>query len=88
MIIARSFGRIFLQNAVNLGLKILVCPALEANEGDELKVIGDQVLNGTTNKGYALQQLPAARRAIIDAGGLIPYTRTRLLKMQTFKSKV
>ena len=30
VIIARGFGRIFLQNAVNLGLKILVCPALEA----------------------------------------------------------
>ena len=30
VIIARSFGRIFLQNAVNLGLKIAVCPALEA----------------------------------------------------------
>ncbi len=87
VIIARGFGRIFLQNAVNLGLKILVCPALEANEGDELKIAGDQVFNKTTNKGYALQPLPAARRAIIDAGGLIPYTRARLLKMQTFKSK-
>jgi 3-isopropylmalate/(R)-2-methylmalate dehydratase small subunit len=87
VIIARGFGRIFLQNAVNLGLEILVCPALEANEGDELKVAGDQVFNITTNQGYALQPLPAARRAIIDAGGLIPYTRARLLKMQTFKSK-
>jgi 3-isopropylmalate/(R)-2-methylmalate dehydratase small subunit len=87
VIIARSFGRIFLQNAVNLGLKILVCPALEANEEDELKVVGDQVVNRTTNKGYAVQPLPAARQAIIDAGGLIPYARARLLKMQTFKSK-
>ena len=87
VIIARSFGRIFLQNAVNLGLKILVCPALEANDGDELRVSGDQVFNVTTNKGYALQPMSAARRAIIDAGGLIPYTRTRLLNMQTFKSK-
>ena len=87
VIIARGFGRIFLQNAVNLGLKILVCSALEANEGDELNIAGDQVFNRTTNKGYALQPLPAGRRAIIDAGGLIPYTRARLLKMQTFKSK-
>jgi 3-isopropylmalate/(R)-2-methylmalate dehydratase small subunit len=86
VIIARGFGRIFLQNAVNLGLKIWVCPALEANEGDELTIAGDQVFNITTNKGYVLQPLPAARRAIIDAGGLIPYTRSRLLKMQTFKS--
>jgi 3-isopropylmalate/(R)-2-methylmalate dehydratase small subunit len=88
VIIARGFARIFLQNAVNLGLKILVCPALEANEGDALKVAGDQVFNIATNKSYALQPLPAARRAIIDAGGLIPYTRSRLKKIQTFKSKV
>jgi 3-isopropylmalate/(R)-2-methylmalate dehydratase small subunit len=83
VIIARGFGRIFLQNAVNLGLKILVCPALEANEGDELEIRDDQVLNKTLNKSYAVQPLPAARRAIIDAGGLIPYTRARLLKTQT-----
>jgi len=87
VIIAHGFGRIFLQNAVNLGLKILVCPALEANEGDELKVAGDHVFNLATNTRYNLQPLPAARRAIIEAGGLIPYTRARLLKMQTIKSK-
>jgi 3-isopropylmalate/(R)-2-methylmalate dehydratase small subunit len=83
VIIARGFGRIFLQNAVNLGLKILVCPALEANEGDELKIEGGQVHNATTNRSYVLQPLPAARCAIVDAGGLIPYTRARLLQMQT-----
>jgi 3-isopropylmalate/(R)-2-methylmalate dehydratase small subunit len=88
LIIARGFGRIFLQNAVNLGLKILVCPALEADEGDALTIAGDQVLNRTTNKRYDLQPLPAARRAIIDAGGLISYTRARLLKMQTATSEV
>jgi 3-isopropylmalate/(R)-2-methylmalate dehydratase small subunit len=87
VIIARGFGRIFLQNAVNLGLKILVCPALEAEAGDELEITGDQVLNMTTNKSYDLQPLPAARRAIIDAGGLIPYTRERLVRMHALNSK-
>jgi 3-isopropylmalate/(R)-2-methylmalate dehydratase small subunit len=80
VIIAGGFGRIFLQNAVNLGLQTLVCPALEADEGDEVEITSDRVLNKTTKKGYALQPLPAARRAIIEAGGLIPYTRERLLK--------
>ena len=87
VIIARGYGRIFLQNAVNLGLKILVCPMLEAREGDELKITSNQVLNMTTNQGYDLQPLPAARRAIIDAGGLIPYTRERLLKMHALNSR-
>jgi 3-isopropylmalate/(R)-2-methylmalate dehydratase small subunit len=80
IVIAGGFGRIFLQNAVNLGLRTLVCPSLEAKEGDELEITSDRVFNKTTNKSFALQPLPAAKRAIIEAGGLIPYTRQRLLK--------
>jgi 3-isopropylmalate/(R)-2-methylmalate dehydratase small subunit len=79
IIIARSFGRIFLQNAVNLGLQILVCPAIEASEGDEIEIDDDRIFNKTQKNGFALQPLPEARRAIMAAGGLIPYTRERLL---------
>ena len=86
IIIARGFARIFLQNAVNLGLRTLVCSRLEASEGDELEITDDQVFNTTTGRYYALQPLPAAKRAIIDAGGLIPYTRERLLKRQAKNS--
>jgi 3-isopropylmalate/(R)-2-methylmalate dehydratase small subunit len=78
IIIARGYGRIFLQNAVNLGLRILVCPLLEANEGDVLEITDAQVFNKLAKRGYAIQPLPAARRAIIEAGGLISYTRQRL----------
>ncbi len=80
VIIARSFGRIFLQNAVNLGLRIFVCPTIEANEGDELEIADNRVLNITLKRDFALQLLPAARRAILAAGGLLPYTRERLLE--------
>jgi 3-isopropylmalate/(R)-2-methylmalate dehydratase small subunit len=79
IVIARGFARIFLQNAVNLGLQTLVCPELDASEGDELEITHDQVLNQTAKKSYKLQSLPAARRAVMAAGGLIPYTRERLL---------
>jgi 3-isopropylmalate/(R)-2-methylmalate dehydratase small subunit len=80
IIIARGYGRIFLQNAVNLGLRVLVCPSLEAGVDDDLEIAGGQVFNKTTQQIYALQPLPDARRAILEAGGLIPYTRQRLLK--------
>jgi 3-isopropylmalate/(R)-2-methylmalate dehydratase small subunit len=80
VIISRGFARIFLQNAVNLGLQIFVCPGLEADEGDELTIRGDQVVNNTKRRCFLLQPLPAARSAIIEAGGLIAYTRRRLLK--------
>ncbi len=79
-IIACGFARIFMQNAVNLGLQILVCPEIEADEEDELEISEDQVFNKTTGKYFALQPLPSAKRAIIEAGGLIPYTRQRLLE--------
>jgi len=80
VIIARGFARIFLQNAINLGLRTIICPEIEAVEGDELEVAGETILNHTSGKSFPIVQLPKARQAIIDAGGLIPYTRTRLLQ--------
>jgi 3-isopropylmalate/(R)-2-methylmalate dehydratase small subunit len=79
VIIARSYARIFMQNAVNLGLQILVCPEFQAGEGDLLQLSEDRILNTNTKTVYSLQPLPQARRAIIAAGGLIPYTRARLV---------
>jgi 3-isopropylmalate/(R)-2-methylmalate dehydratase small subunit len=80
VVVARGFARIFLQNAVNLGLRILVCPRLEAAEGEEVEITEDRILNKKTGRSFDLQPMPAARRAIIAAGGLIPYTRERLVK--------
>lgn len=78
-VVAKSFSRIFLQNSINLGLKVVICPAIEASEGDDLEITGDQVINRTTGRSFAQVQMPAARQGIMDAGGLIPYTRARLL---------
>ena len=78
-IVARGFARIFLQNAINLGLRVVTCPTIEASVGDELEVGAAEVVNQRTKKRYAMVPLPASRQAIIDAGGLIPYTRQRLV---------
>jgi 3-isopropylmalate/(R)-2-methylmalate dehydratase small subunit len=80
IIIARHFSRIFLQNSINLGLQTIICPDIEVGEGDELAIEGEFVQNKTTGKKFKIVPLPKARQAIIDAGGLIPYTRTLLLK--------
>jgi 3-isopropylmalate/(R)-2-methylmalate dehydratase small subunit len=80
IIVAKHFARIFLQNAINLGLQMVICPDIEANEGDELEFGGDTVRNVTTGKSFKVTPLPRARQAIIDAGGLVPYTRELLLK--------
>lgn len=79
-VIAKSFGRIFLQNAINLGLHVIVCPTLEAAEGDELEIENEFVVNKTTRKYFPIEPLPKARQAIMDAGGLIPYTRKKLIE--------
>ena len=54
-------------------------PDIEANEGDELEIAADQVINKTTGKSFPIVALPKARQVIIDAGGLIPFTRKLLL---------
>jgi 3-isopropylmalate/(R)-2-methylmalate dehydratase small subunit len=79
VVIARSVARIFLQNAINVGLRVLICPGIEASEGDELEWTGFAVMNRSTGVWYSVEPLPQARQAIIDAGGLIPYTRRLLL---------
>jgi len=77
-IVAKSFSRIFLQNAVNLGLNVIICPAIEAKEGDGLEILPQAVKNLTSRKQYETIPLAKASQSILDAGGLIPYTRKRL----------
>ncbi len=80
VIVARHFARIFLQNGINLGLQMVICPDVEAGMGDELELKGDKLVNKTSGKEFGVTPLPPARQAIIDAGGLIAFTRARLLK--------
>jgi 3-isopropylmalate/(R)-2-methylmalate dehydratase small subunit len=79
IIIARNFARIFLQNSINLGLITIICPDIDADEGDELEISTTHVSNQTNGKRFEIVAMPQARQAIIDAGGLIPYTRQRLM---------
>jgi 3-isopropylmalate/(R)-2-methylmalate dehydratase small subunit len=65
---------------VNLGLNLIICPTLEAEEGDEVEVLPGKVVNTSTGKEFPTVPLPPARQAIIDAGGLIPFTRKKMLE--------
>jgi 3-isopropylmalate/(R)-2-methylmalate dehydratase small subunit len=79
IIVAESVARIFMQNSINLGLRLIVAPGIKASVGDELVLEDDRVVNKTTGTTYKTEQLPRARQAIVDAGGLIAYTKKRLL---------
>ena len=79
MVVAKHFSRIFMQNAINLGLQTIICPDIEANQGDELEIKGETLINHTSNKRFKVMPLPKERQAIIDAGGLINFTRKKLM---------
>jgi 3-isopropylmalate/(R)-2-methylmalate dehydratase small subunit len=78
-IVAKSFARIFLQNSINLGLRVVTVPGIEASRGDDLEIADTEVVNRTTGKRFPVEPLPSARKAIMEAGGLVAYTRKRVL---------
>ncbi len=80
IIVARNFARIFFQNSINLGLKTVTCPDIEAEVGDDLELGEHYLLNKTTGKKFSIIPIPQARRAIVEAGGLIAYTRKLLVE--------
>ncbi len=80
VVVARNFARIFLQNSINVGLQMIICPGIEAEKGDELEIRDNKVWNLSSGKSFAIEPLPKARQAIINAGGLIPYARRLLLE--------
>ena len=81
-VIANSFARIFYRNAINIGLPILACPEAvsDAQAGDELLVNLETgaITNARSGKNYRTSPFPPFIMAIIDAGGLVPYTRSKL----------
>jgi len=79
-IVAKGFARIFLQNSINLGLNLVTAPDIEASEGADPEVSAGKVVTRTTGQSFDVVPLPKARQDIIDAGGLIAYTRKRVME--------
>ena len=81
-VVAKSFARIFYRNGINIGLPILECPEAvdETEKGDRLMVDlkAGTITNGRTGCTYRTAAFPPFVMAVIEAGGLVPYTRERL----------
>ena len=81
-VIAASFARIFHRNAINVGLPIVVCPEAFSvfEQGDLLSVdLHAGTIENHTRRGiYHAQRYPPFLLELIEAGGLIPYTRSKL----------
>ncbi|MCJ7717252.1 MAG: 3-isopropylmalate dehydratase [Anaerolineales bacterium] len=80
-IIAKSFARIYYRNCLNNALPAIVCPeAVDAIENEEQVVIN--LAEGKISCGagdFSFPPLPEAVMDIFNAGGLIEYTKQRLL---------
>ncbi|MDZ4277721.1 MAG: 3-isopropylmalate dehydratase small subunit [Dehalococcoidia bacterium] len=81
-VIAKSFARIFFRNAINLGLPVLESPeAVDAiDSGDELEVdlSTGKIRDLTTEEVFIAKPYEPFMLDIIEAGGLIEYTKRRL----------
>jgi len=82
VVLAHSFARIFYRNAFNMGLLPLEIGDHFAPiaEGDQLEIDVDTglVTNTSTGRQCAFSPLPEAMKAILNAGGLVPYVKQRL----------
>jgi 3-isopropylmalate/(R)-2-methylmalate dehydratase small subunit len=85
-VVARSFARIFYRNAINVGLPILESPpAVDgAQPGHDLEIDLEEgvIRNLTTGQAFQAEAYPPFMMQIIEAGGLVPYTRRELAKEQ------
>ena len=83
-VIAATFARIFFRNAINIGLPLLEsAEAVAATEsGDQLEVdlASGRIKNLTQGKEFQAEPYPEFMAGIIEAGGLIEYTRRTLKK--------
>ena len=81
-VIAETFARIFYRNALNIGLPILECPqaVADAQAGHTLEVnlTTGHIRNRDTGHTYQARPLPPFMLKLVEAGGLIEYTRREL----------
>jgi 3-isopropylmalate/(R)-2-methylmalate dehydratase small subunit len=79
-VVAKSFGRIFYRNAINIGLLVVeqreITEAL--NNGDEISI--DVAKGAITAKGkqYTFPPLPQAAAEILQAGGMLEYLKKQI----------
>jgi 3-isopropylmalate/(R)-2-methylmalate dehydratase small subunit len=85
-VVAETFARIFFRNSLNIGLPILECPeaarATEAGQILEIDLSTGRIYNVDTGATYQATPYPEFMLALIEAGGLVEYTRRKLAAAQ------
>lgn len=80
-VVADSFARLFLRNAVAIGLPVLACTGVRAEVEDadqvEVDLGAGTVRNTRTDAKLAGERLPEEMRAILAAGGILALLRAQ-----------
>ena len=80
-VIAKSFARIFYRNAINIGLVIIENDEIQndVKKDDELVLYLDEgkIVNKTQNREYYFSPYPKEIQNLINAGGLVEYTKNK-----------
>lgn len=82
LVIAADFARIFYRNSINTGLPIMECPEasekIEAGDVIEADFETGIITNITKSETYQAKAFPEFISRIIEAGGLVEYTKKEL----------
>lgn len=86
-VIARSFAIIFYRNSFNIGFPIFESPEASGRvkEGDIIEIDGDRgiIKNLSTKEQYKTKLVPPFMQELIAAGGLIEWTKKKLVGAAT-----
>jgi 3-isopropylmalate/(R)-2-methylmalate dehydratase small subunit len=79
-VVAKSFARIYFRNAINLGLPVLqseaAADALQAGDEVDLDFAGGEIVSARGT--FRFPPLPESVVGILEAGGLLEYTKKKL----------
>ncbi len=83
-VIAKSFARIFFRNSINIGLPLLesaeAVNGTQAGDVLEVDLATGKIHNVTRNRTFVAEPYPDFMMSIINAGGLVEYTRKKLAR--------
>lgn len=82
-VVAKSFARIFYRNAFNIGLPIFESDISEdVEKGDILEINAGEgaIKDITKGSAFKAKQIPFFMQELIDAGGLVAWTKKKIKK--------
>lgn len=83
-IIAKSFGRIFYRNAINMGIPLIVCNEIDtiAAEGEDLEINLEEskITNTVTGKSVQCEEISDYAMEILSYGGIKNMIRSQMQK--------